>query len=142
METLERGWNTGDGSLFAAPFASDATFVDIRGTLHRTRDVIARGHEGIFSTIYKGSRVRYSVLEARELAPGHVLALTEGTLVAPIGPLAGEHRATQTLVARRAAGEGREGRNEAWEIVRFHNTLVASPPPGPGAAVPSGGPSS
>ena len=31
LETLQSAWNAGDGMGFAAPFAQDADFVEIRG---------------------------------------------------------------------------------------------------------------
>jgi uncharacterized protein (TIGR02246 family) len=58
---LENAWNAADGDRFARPFADDADFVNIRGQHVRTRDAIAKGHHGIFNTIYKGSIVRYQV---------------------------------------------------------------------------------
>jgi ketosteroid isomerase-like protein len=49
---LEEAWNSADGARFAQPFAEDADFVNIRGEHLRTRDVIAKGHQAIFNTIY------------------------------------------------------------------------------------------
>lgn len=115
---LERAWNTADGEAFAAPFTADADFVDTRGVVHRTRAVIARGHQGIFATIYKGSKIHYEVLDARLIAPGCLLAHVRGTLNAPSGPLAGEHTAVLTLVSLLTGG--------AWQITAFHNTLVTA----------------
>ena len=43
------------------PFADDADFVSIRAEHLRSREVIAKGNQGIFDTIYKGSAVRYEV---------------------------------------------------------------------------------
>jgi uncharacterized protein (TIGR02246 family) len=52
---LEAAWNAMDGVAFAAPFASDADFVTIRGEHFRGRPAIAAGHAAIFRTIYAGS---------------------------------------------------------------------------------------
>ncbi len=115
---LERAWNTADGAAFAAPFTADAGFVDIRGVYHQTRDVIAHGHQMIFQTIYKGSKVRYETLDARLVAPGCLVAHVRGTLEAPSGPLAGVHTALQTIVSLLTGG--------SWQIAAFHNTLVTA----------------
>ena len=115
---LEQAWNAGDGAAFGAPFTADADFVDIRGDHHRGRDAIAHGHQAIFDSIYKGSTIHYEVTQTRELIGGVLLAHGTGRFQAPAGPLAGEHRATQSLVLVR----GEEG----WEIASFHNTLVAA----------------
>ena len=113
---LENAWNAGDGSAFAQPFAQDADFVNIRGEHFRTREAIAKGHQGIFNTIYKDSVVRYQVAGVRAIAPGILLAHVKATLKAPTGPLAGEHRSLFTVVL--AQGQ------DAWRIEAFHNTLI------------------
>jgi uncharacterized protein (TIGR02246 family) len=117
FEQLERAWNDADGSAFAAPFADESDFVDIRGGHHRGADAIARGHQGIFDSIYAGSTVRYQVDLARELAPGSVLAVASATLDAPVGPLQGVNLSRATVVITEQDG--------GWKITAFHNTLVA-----------------
>jgi len=113
---LEKAWNTADGAAFARAFAEDADFVNIRGEHLRTRDAIAKGHQVIFDTIYKGSVVRLEVAAARVVAPTVLVAHVKSKLNAPTGPLAGEHNALFTLVLVQDKGE--------WRIVAFHNTLV------------------
>ena len=114
---LEKAWNAADGAGFARPFADDADFVNIRGDHFRTREVIAKGHQVIFDTMYKGSVVRYQVTDVRAIAPGVLVAHAKATLTAPTGPLAGEHGSLFTLVLVQHDNE--------WRIAAFHNTLVA-----------------
>ena len=116
LQRLEQGWNAGDGAAFAAPFTEDADFVAIRGDHHRSREAIAHGHQHIFDTLYRGSRVRYTLTQARRLTDDVILAHSSGTLDAPSGPMAGTHGATTTLVIVRAGG--------AWQVAAWHNTLV------------------
>jgi uncharacterized protein (TIGR02246 family) len=113
---LERAWNEGDGAAFAAPFAEDADFVNIRGEHARTREAIAQGHQGIFNTIYKGSTVRYEVAAVRRIARDVLVAHVRSRLNAPAGPLAGEHRSLFTMVLVHAQND--------WRIAAFHNTLM------------------
>ena len=113
---LEKAWNAADGAGFARPFAEDADFVNIRGEHSRTREVIAKGHQAIFNTIYAGSVVRYQVTGVRSIAPAVLLAHVKGTLKAPTGPLAGEHRSLLTVVLVQD--------QNAWSIAAFHNTLI------------------
>ena len=113
---LEKAWNTADGMAFARPFAEDADFVNIRGEHMRTREIIGKGHQGIFDTIYKGSSVRLEVAAAREIAPTVVVAHVKSRLIAPTGPLAGEHRSLFTMVLVQQGTE--------LQIAAFHNTLV------------------
>jgi uncharacterized protein (TIGR02246 family) len=116
VNELERAWNAADGVAFARPFAEDADFVNIRGEHHRTRDAIAKGHQAIFNSVYKGSVVRMQVAAVRTLAPTVLLAHVKSTLKVPTGPLAGEHQALFSLVLARD--------QDNWRIAAFHNTLV------------------
>jgi uncharacterized protein (TIGR02246 family) len=113
---LEKAWNAADGAGFGRPFAEDADFVNIRGEHFRTREAIAKGHQGIFNTIYKGSVVRYHVAGVRAIAPGVLLAHVKSALEAPTGPLAGEHSSLFTVVLVQDQSD--------WRIAAFHNTLV------------------
>jgi uncharacterized protein (TIGR02246 family) len=117
VNELEKAWNAADGVAFARPFAEDADFVNIRGEHHRTREAIAKGHQAIFSTVYKGSVVRLQVAAVRTLAPAVLLAHVKSTLKVPTGPLAGEHKALFSFVLVRD--------QDNWPIAAFHNTLVS-----------------
>lgn len=116
LRQLEEAWNGADGAAFAAPFTEDADFVAIRGDHHRTREAIAHGHQAIFDTLYRGSRVRYELTQARRLTDDVILVHSAGSMDVPSGPMAGSHRATTTLVIVRDAGE--------WKVAAWHNTLV------------------
>lgn len=122
---LEDAWNAADAAAFAQAFAADADFVDIRGEHHRGRQAIEAGHAGIFASVYRGSRIRYRVTDARPLANGVILVHSTGELDAPSGPMAGTHRAVQTLVLVRDGSE--------WRIAAFHNTMAAPTPGGSSA---------
>ena len=114
---LQEAWNAADGTRFAQPFAEDADFVNIRGEHVRTREVIAKGHQAIFNSIYKGSVVRYEVAGVRAIAPAVLVAHVRSTLKAPTGPLVGEHNSLFTLVLVQ--------QQNSWSIAAFHNTLIA-----------------
>jgi uncharacterized protein (TIGR02246 family) len=118
VRQLETAWNTMDGAAFAAPFASDADFVNIRGEHQQGRAAIAAGHVGIFRTIYAGSRVQFTVESARLLRPEVALMHVRAVLDAPQGPLAGQHRACFSLALAKEPGR--------WEIATFQNTLEAA----------------
>ena len=123
VSRLEAAWNAMDGPAFAAPFAEDADFVNIRGDHFRGRDAIAAGHTAIFRTIYAGSTNRYELESARLLRPDVALVHVHAVLNAPQGPLEGEHGARFSMVLTKASGE--------WTIAAFHNTLEASRGPAP-----------
>ena len=115
VASLEAAWNAGDADAFAAPFAVDADFVNIRAEHHRGRAEIAAGHAVILRTIYAGSTNHYTIEAARLLQADVALVHVQAVLDAPSGPLAGRNRALFSMVVLRAAPR--------WEIVSFHNTL-------------------
>jgi uncharacterized protein (TIGR02246 family) len=120
VRRLEAAWNAMDGAAFAAPFADDADFVNVRGEHFRGRPAIAAGHAGIFGTIYAGSVNAYATEGARLLRPEVALVHVHSRLDVPRGPLTGHHQARFSLVCTREPG--------GWEIAAFHNTLQAATP--------------
>ena len=78
--------------------------------------MIAKGHQGIFDTIYKGSTVRYEVSCRPSDRAGVMLAHVKTQLNAPTGPLAGEHDSLFTIVLVQQQND--------WRIAAFHNTLI------------------
>lgn len=115
VASLESAWNAADGEAFAAPFADDADFVNIRAEHFRGRQAIAAGHAAILHTIYAGSTNRYTVESARLVAPDIALAHVHAVLDVPSGPLTGRMHALFSMLLLRAAS--------GWEIASFHNTM-------------------
>ena len=112
-DTMQRGWNSANGELFASVFTDDCDFVDIRGDHHRGRIPNAKGHQAILDTIYKGTQLTYEVLSARATA-GVIVAHALGTMTGttPLPPNNGSI-ATLVLVPDGAS----------WRVAAFHNTL-------------------
>jgi uncharacterized protein (TIGR02246 family) len=119
LSRLENGWNNASGAEFAQPFADSCEFVTIKGELHRNSSpkYLADAHQGIFMSIYKGSRVDYQLLQAIQINNETILVNAKTELDAPTGPLAGKNYSTVTLIL---INSGR-----SWKIRSFHNTLVA-----------------
>lgn len=90
----------------------------MRGEYFRSRATIAEGHHYIFTTVYKGSTNRISLPGARALRDDVILAHSTAELSVPAGPMAGSHRAIQTVLLVRE-GDG------AWRIASFHNTFTS-----------------
>jgi uncharacterized protein (TIGR02246 family) len=113
---LEAAWNAGDGMAFAAPFAKDADFVNIRADRFSGRETIAAGHDDIFRTIYAGSKNRYAIESIRLVREDVAVVHVRAELTAPSGPLAGKHVALYSAILTRESN--------GWEIASFHNTLM------------------
>ena len=119
FDHLEHAWNRHDGAAFAAVFADETDFVDIRGEHHHGDPaMIDIGHQALFDSIYADSAVRYRVEHARRLEGGCIVAIAASILDAPHGPLQGQHEARMTAVLVADA--------RRWRITAFQNTLVTN----------------
>jgi uncharacterized protein (TIGR02246 family) len=142
VQAFVDGWNAGDGAACARPFAEDAEFTAITG-LHATgRDLIARGHDEILRSIYRGTTIEGRVERVRFPRPD--VALADVTFsydrdgVRPFGI----RRTSAGIVATREGGR--------WEIAAFRNMVPFERPaagplerermPAAGASQPSPAP--
>ena len=116
LDRLEEAWNSGDGAAYAAPFAPDADFVNVRGELVAGPE-IGPAHDRLFAGPYAGSTVRYDLVRTRTVTDGTVLAHVRGSLRVPAGPAAGSREALASLLL--TAGP------DGWRVSAFHNTHVA-----------------
>lgn len=113
---IQEGWNTRDGKAFAAPFAEDADYVVINGMYIKGRTAIAKGHQGIFDTIYKNSHNTGTVQGVRFLRDDVAVVHVSWHLKWTNNGVAHEGKARNTLVVTKEKGQ--------WSIVAFHNTSI------------------
>ena len=78
LDIIASGWNAGSGTTFASAFADEADFINIMGLHARGREIIARGHDEILATIFRGTRMTAVVDSVRFLRPD--VAAVEATL--------------------------------------------------------------
>jgi len=111
------GWNQGNGQAFASPFTEDADYVIIDGMHIKGREIIAFGHQHIFDTVYKGTRMEGHLKSIRFLSADIALLHAENVLQIPnqIG-IVSEQPATQTIVAIR--------QTDGWSFTAFQNTRL------------------
>lgn len=116
---VQDGWNAHDGKAFAAPFAADADYVVVNGMQMKGREVIEKGHTGIFSTIYKDSRNVATIRSVRFLRPDVAVVHVEWNLEFKVN---GEMRKAQAINTMVMTKEG----DKKWSIAAFQNTPVAA----------------
>ena len=58
---LEAAWNASDSGAFTAPMVETVDFISVLGDRYNGREIVERGHRHIFDTIYKDSRVAYTI---------------------------------------------------------------------------------
>ena len=116
VEQLVKGWNSKSGEEFAKPFAEDADYVVINGMQIKGRTAIAKGHQGIFETMYKYTNLALSVQQIRYLKPDVAVVHVFGTATTSQGDSSRATNARMTIVMSKNAGK--------WEIIAFQNTEV------------------
>src|SRR5262245_54777068 len=132
LETLALGWNAASGETYASVFAADADFINILGMHARGRDLIARGHDEILSTVFRGTRMTAAVDSVRFLRPD--VAVVEATLSlqkADGQPFTfGDPSRPPTPHTKAGYVATKEG--ETWSIAVFRNMVpFARPAAGP-----------
>ncbi len=114
VDGLRDPWNRGDGAGYAAAFTDDASYVTVDGTTYRGREEIARGHQAIFDTFFRGSTLHGQVLDVRFLAPEVAVAIRTGSAQTADQPKPSEPESIQTLVVVK--------QDQGWKIAAFQNT--------------------
>jgi uncharacterized protein (TIGR02246 family) len=116
VDGLVAGWNAHDGTAFARQFAVDADFTNVMGLHAKGRDVIARGHDEIFATMFKGTTLTATVEQIRFLRPDVAVASVVLVLRQKDGtPWGAFPRSLASLIAVRDA--------ESWSIAVFRNMV-------------------
>lgn len=115
VKQLETGWNTKSGAVFAKPFAENADYVVINGLYIKGRAAIDSGHQRIFDTIYKDTKISLTVKQIRFLRPDVAVVHVNGHRDGPTKELTGD--AILTLVMTKET--------QGWTIAAFQNTSVA-----------------
>ena len=116
VDGLVAGWNAQDGTAFARPFAADADFTNVMGLRAHGREVIARGHDEVFATVFKGTTLTPAIEQVRFFRPDVAVAEVVFTLRQKDGtPWRGYPRTIASLTAVREDG--------TWAIAVFRNMV-------------------
>ena len=123
VQKCSEGWNKGSGEAFAAQFAEDSDYVVVNGMHIKGRRQNAIGHQQIFDTFYKGTRLWMQVKSVRFLRSDVALMHTVSRILKPAESNASPApEAIQTWTVSKHGNE--------WLVDAFHNTPI-QPPGGP-----------
>jgi uncharacterized protein (TIGR02246 family) len=117
---LVDAWNRGDGAAWGKAFTEDADFTVWNGLYVKGREAIARSHEQIFSTIYKGTKLDMNVRSIRFLRDDVAVVHTEGSVVQKAEAFPSTSQAVPVYIFTKAKGK--------WLIAVFQNTKKPSQP--------------
>ena len=114
-DRMAQGWAAGSGAEFAAVFAPDTAFVNVRGQEQHGREAVAAGHQALFETRYRGTTLTADVRSVRFITDDAAVVHIVSTVHGPGDSAMGTHA---QAVVERCAGE--------WLITAFHNMIPAS----------------
>src|SRR5262249_50101767 len=122
---VEQAWNSHDMRRFAACFAEDADFVNVRGWWWQGRGEIERNHALFHETIFRNSTMRLECAAIRQVGSGvqvaHVRWRMVGHEVGGLEQTAEPRLGIWSWVIREHGGR--------LEIVSSHNTDTMEIPP-------------
>jgi uncharacterized protein (TIGR02246 family) len=114
---LFAAWDAGDGEPYGRAFTEKCDRVTFNGERMRSRGEVAEGHQALFDTLLRGSRMIFENLDMRAVDENAIAMHSVGNAL-----LQGQQqpqpsrRSIQTLVAIRGSSE--------WHFTAFHNTRI------------------
>ena len=111
-------WNHHDMVSFAELFHSDASFVNVIGLLMKGRGEIKRHHAAAHAGPFRSSSLQMQVEDAKQIAPGILVAHLRSSLHGDARDPSGERRTLFTFVL--------EFREDRWRIAAAQNTNIPS----------------
>lgn len=125
LDELVDAWNRGDTEAYGARFLADATFTNVNGMFHDSREEFNRRHEDIFRGALKGTTITLAARKVRFIRPDIAIVDADcgvfGATVQPPGVRAGADGALRTcllLVLVKQSG--------SWWIAAYHNVWRAT----------------
>jgi uncharacterized protein (TIGR02246 family) len=114
-----RAWNSHDMEKLARLFHEDAAFVNVRGMYLRGQEEIRQHHAAVHAGPFKEAALRAEVVDARQLAPGVIVAHMRSELDGDDRVPGQTRRSMVTLIIERRAG--------LWRFAAVHNTDIVPP---------------
>lgn len=120
---LTDAWNRGDASAWVAPYAEDAEFINILGSVFSSKAAIRARHAEIFDGAFRGSTMKTTVRQVRILG-ATVMVIDSDTEVRNFRRLPPSVLPTSNGVLRTRLKHVLEKRGSVWQIVASQNTDV------------------
>ena len=125
IEHQAQAWNSGDSHAFASSFTAEGCFVNVLGAISYGRAPFEAQHEKIFTTIYKGSKIKLPIRRVlflrHDVALVDIDAVLEDCVHLPPG-LVSTDGIVRTRLQEVLVKEG-----DSWWVASFHNVDIKSP---------------
>ncbi|HEX7726399.1 MAG TPA: SgcJ/EcaC family oxidoreductase [Rhizomicrobium sp.] len=123
----DAAWNSGDAVAYSRAIAKDCVFTNIFGAVFAGHAGFEAQHARIFSTIYRGTRLRQTIDHLRFIRPDVAIVDTSaevtGIRAFPPGLQAHSGALLTKLLQVFVKDDG------AWKIASYHNVDVKPAPP-------------
>jgi uncharacterized protein (TIGR02246 family) len=128
--TIEQGWNTKNGELFASVFAETHDYIVVNGFYFpkMSRKQNAMIHQGLFNGIYKNNNVIAKVDQVNYLRPDLAMVTILGANY-PKDSTPTDPTSIMTILV--------EKKNNEWKIIHFHNHSLAESFASPAKPMPA-----
>lgn len=118
VAALSEAWTAGDARAWAAAFTEDADFTVWNGQYAKGREAIERGHQQIFSTIYRDTKHRMPVRSVRFLRDDVAVVHAEASVAKRGEEFPASAQVVPLFVMVKEKGQ--------WRVSVFQNTSVQS----------------
>ncbi|MGW3278408.1 MULTISPECIES: SgcJ/EcaC family oxidoreductase [Nocardia] len=78
IERSAQAWTRGDGTAYGECFTADATDVTYMGTVYHGGPEIGRGHQVLFDSFLKGTRLTVEIIEIRTYGSDTAIVVARG----------------------------------------------------------------
>jgi uncharacterized protein (TIGR02246 family) len=125
LNELVDAWKHGDANAYGARYRADATFTNVNGMFHLSREEFDRRHDEIFRGALKGSTITLTPRKIRFIRPDIAVVDLDcgvfGAQVKPPGVQAGSDGSLHTSLLLVLTKEG-----GSWWIAAYHNVWQAT----------------
>jgi uncharacterized protein (TIGR02246 family) len=125
LDDLVDAWNRGDTKAYGARFLADATFTNVNGMFHDSRDEFDRRHEEIFRGPMKGTTITLAARKVRFIRSDVAIVDIDcgvfGAAVQPPGVQVGGDGALRTCLLLVLVNQ-----SGSWWIAAYHNVWRAT----------------
>ena len=125
INELVDAWNRGDAKAYGRRYLDDATFTNVNGMFHVSREEFDQRHDEIFRGAVKGSTITLTPRKIRYVRPDVAIVDLDcgvfGTKVQPPGVQPGADGSLHTSLLLVLVKEG-----GSWWIAAYHNVWQAA----------------
>lgn len=116
VQNIEDAWAAGDGKKFADNFTDDVDFMVWNGLEIHGREENIKGHQEIFDTFYKGTKIRSEIRKIRFLSDDIAVVHAQSEMFRDGRKVKDVPKVVPLMILQKQEGK--------WKVVVFQNTPI------------------